>query len=565
MFKRWLLIAAVLILNFGTFELQVANASTPRWGVDNFSDLTQIDQFENRHINFILKIEDPAINHLTSQSGYEIITSLTLVNKELNIFSDPKAGNSLTYFCYDHPTTAIGGYTGGSALRAAGVGDDSLKTYSYSCWLPKGMRLGNYDVRVTSSLALNGSGPVRDSNNQILLNQAYIFSTDISTIPSSIRYFNLQPFDSPAIANVIRSTPISDPSSLTFNEQNLVALTNLKNSKVSSAVNNLREIQSSIDKFRAMISEANSLRSLALKSPLLSRYRSDFNQFDQLLNRIGTEGAFLETSVASVKPGLSEDDVSTKYLWGLDFQAVGSPVILVAQYPDLTKLTSMPTPYLKFVIKSKTAIANMRVQLAGPAQSSEMFSGNLILPGEKPLNDQMGGGLALVQDQSWDGSMFLSTFLVGPRYTPASQSDLSALANSNQSIAYVNDVAGNSSGAWVVDSNHSLPPASQAEVAKGDFDRLVSEYENLFEANEAEKKSYFFSDALIQLSKDISADLNSLEKIQSQLKLDFKSATPQKLVGKTAQQFKIKCRKGNSLVTVFGVNPICPKGFVKTS
>lgn len=528
MSKKRIVILSVFSLSsfLSVFDSQSAVASET-WSINVLTDLTKIDQFENRELSFGVTIKDKDIIKTLKNSESELTGNVLLVpTKDLNKDNRTVTNEIPLYTCYNPKPSSLAGNTGGSALRPVKSGDEAILELTYKCWFPIGMKTGIYSLNISLMLMNNsvGTGYIQMflfGNYPDSMRPTWMYQPTAGVVYSPARNVTVNNIQVFPIIEVIRSEPKTSPDALTFNSKNLVELT--ENLKKMTVINNslyakknaeIKKINSGI---RTSISQTKSLLSKTTNKKTISSIRTILSTMNTELIKVQE----ITSAFTALKPGSLEYDIKRKYLFGLDFDVVSKPEILVAQYPDIKTLKSNPTPYLRFVIKSKTAITFSDIALYSPGIGGPIFAGNVALPGNPALNDQRGGGLALVENQQWDGSMFITSLLIGPRYTPVKDSDLSWVQSATCSTARFEDAAGNSSDLWLgngkyaeslIPSQGCIPQPSQANSATTDFDNLVIVYNNLAEANEQFQK-------LIVIPETILIELEKLPKVLQRVKI----------------------------------------------
>ena len=183
----------------------------------------------------------------------------------------------------------------------------------------------------------------------------------------------------------------------------------------------------------------------------------------------------------------AEKDPYLRFLNSVNFDVADRPVIFYADYPDVTTINTTSTPYLKFIIRSKTQIFRISAMISPLEGGIPLhFTGNVIFPGEQPVNNQVGGGLALIENQEILEGFIYTTVLVSPMYTPISNEELKGARASTRTVATVTDVSGNSSVEWNrLDGMDGLIPKSTRPIfLENYFDVLKSDYQNLFNARQ---------------------------------------------------------------------------------
>jgi hypothetical protein len=528
MSKKRIVILSVFSLSsfLSVFDSQSAVASEP-WSINVLTDLTKIDQFENRELSFRVTIKDKDIIQTLKNSGSELIGNVLLVptkelKKENRTFSDGKP----LYTCYNPKPSSLAGNTGGSALRPVKSGDEAILELTYKCWFPIGMKIDNYSLNISLMMHNNnvGTGYIQMflfGNYPDSMRPTWMYQPTAGVVYSPARNVTVNNIQVFPIIEVIRSEPKTSPDALTFNSKNLVELT--ESLKKMTVINNSLYAKKNVE-VKKINSEIKSSISQTKTLLSITQNKKNINSIIIILSNMNTELIKVKeitSAFTALKPGSLEYDIKRKYLFGLDFDVVSKPEILVAQYPDIKTLKSNPTPYLRFVIQSKTAITFSDIALLSPGIGGSFFAGNVALPGNSALNDQRGGGLALVENQQWDGSMFITSLLIGPKYTPVKDSDLSWAQSATCSTARFEDAAGNSSDLWLgsgkyaesrIPSQGCIPQPNQAISATTDFDNLVIVYNNLAEENENFQKS-------IVIPETVLSGLEKLSKISQNIKI----------------------------------------------
>ena len=484
--------------------------------IKTLTDLTMIDQFDSRELGFEVSITDKVMIQSLNNPGTDLIGSVVLF---------PVKEQKNSYTCYNPKPSAIAGNTGGSALRPIKTGDESLLKLTYKCWFPIGMKINTYSLNISLGISNNGVGTgtiqmFLFGNYPDSMRPTWMYQPSPGVVYTPPRNVTVQNVSTFPIIEVVRSEPKTSPDALTFNSKNLVELTKSFNDNLSAVTSlynkkNIEirkvesEILSTISQTKRLLASTRKKENIELIKKILAKMNLELIQVKELSSQFAT-----------LKPGSLDNDIKRKYLFGIDFDSIGKPEILVAQYPDVKNLKSTPTPYLRFLIKSKTAISFAEISLLSPGIGGPVFSGNVSLPGNFARNDQWGGGLALVENQQWDGSMFITSLLIGPRYTPLKESDVTWMRLASCSTARFEDAAGNSSDLWlgsgklaqsVIPSEGCLPEPSQAVSAANDFDSLVDVYNDLAQVNERFQK-------LVVIPEDILIRIEALQKFSKNVK-----------------------------------------------
>jgi hypothetical protein len=224
-----------------------------------------------------------------------------------------------------------------------------------------------------------------------------------------------------------------------------------------------------------------------------------------------------------------------------------------------------PTPYLRFIVKSKTAIISTHIGISYSGGGGPWFEGNVILPGSPPINDQWGGGLVLVENQQWDGSMFLTSLLIGPKYTPVKSTDLEILNKVECSSGWFEDAAGNLSNYWnTPPTSDCIPKATQAASAAKDFDNLKQVYSNLAQENENFQQLRIIPTSLqnrLSLLPLISSDADLIKSKMDLLDLLITQERAAQAKTTAVKKTTITCIKGKLTKKVTAIKPMCPSGY----
>ena len=550
---------------------QTAIAAEP-WKINLLSSLKDIDQFENRELVFEVKITDKKVIEFLSRPNTEIIGSAVLAPLEVQQLPTLSNNTTSTYTCYNPKPKALSGFTGGSALRMQKSGDENEITARFSCWFPIGMRAQEYSLTISLSLNLNSSCCSMPTPNEWDNLQVFLFGNvrddfrplglwqrldKNAWVPFPFATINRVPeFEK---VSVVRTQPKTDPANLTFNSKNISEMTVNLQRILATESNKTQEFSKTLEELTSFANKAQvSIKSL-LGLSTKSKYFKAVTKINDEITRIRSDLDSIASDLNLLEPGSFENDVRLKYLYGLDFDAKGKPEVLVAQYPDFKKIVSNPTPYLRFVVKSKTAIIN--------ADISPAFSSNVITLGSQPVNDGWGGGLALVENQQWDGSMFVTSILVGPKYTPVDTDTLNRIRGETCTSGWFRDAAGNISTYWNYDIPKyqclPVPEPTQAISAVNDFDNLVALYKDLATANENLQKIKVIPDSLQSKSNLFTLYREQIDLLNSQTGLILLQIKSEIQNSKRTASITITCIKKKQSIKVTGISPKCPSGFVK--
>ncbi len=587
--------------------------------------MSNIDQFESRELKFSVAISDKTVINSLNQTGIEVIGRAMLVPvlqppityTELVLLRllGPKTpqGSELMgagYLCYNpRPKHIAGLSSGGSALRGQKAGDENRIDIHFSCWFPMGMKVQEYTLNIDLSIWVCSAGggcskPWQGKPNPDPLDITQVFL--FGNYPESMRpawYYQdsqqsarsgnsigpnvlVQTIPEMPVINVVRTAPRTPPESLTFNVENLIETTEklkANSETVYKAYQNYKELLENIEnKLSALITRSSNLE----EENLESKYAPSIQELSKQLKSNQTNVVDLETQLEyyfrwwnrdpsplyenfpTIKPGSPDTDVRLKYLYGLDFNIVSKPEVLIAQYPDFKLMkadfsawlsAADPTPYLRFVIKSKTAILRAHIEIDG---DSSYFKGNVILPGALPLN--LGGGLVLVENQQWDGNMFLTSLLIGPKNYPF---DLKILRSVECSRGWFEDAAGNLSNYWnMPPTSDCIPKATQPASAAKDFDNLKQVYLNLARANENFQNLSLIPTSLqnkLSLLPLISSDADLIKSKMDLLDLQITKERAAQAKVTVIKKTAITCVKGKVTKKVTAIKPKCPSGYKK--
>jgi hypothetical protein len=579
------LIVLTILLSIYSLAVPSANAIEP-WKISITSNLANIDQFENRELKFSVAISDKTVINFLKQPGTEVIGNAILAPVLQPLVTDtasglPKSINA--YSCYNPQPKALAGNSGGSALRMQKAGDENRIDLQFSCWFPMGMKVQAYTLNIKLSVNLNNSCCSRPNPNPWDNTQVFLFGN----YPESMRptwYYQdfqqsaggkysigpnvlVQTIPEMPVINVVRTAPRTSPESLTFNTKNLIEITE----KLKANSETLKE---AYQNYKALLENlANNLSALITRSSnlekqnLKSKYTPSIQELSKQLKSNQSNVDQIFEIFSTIKPGSLDADVRLKYLYGLDFDVVSKPEVLIAQYPDFKLMKADPTPYLRFVVKSKTAIISTHIGISYSGGGGPWFEGNVILPGSPPINDQWGGGLVLVENQQWDGSMFLTSLLIGPKYTPVKSTDLEILNKVECSSGWFEDAAGNLSNYWnTPPTSDCIPKATQAVSAAKDFDNLKQVYSNLAQANENVQQLRIIPANLQNKLPILSLISTEADLIKSKLNLlDLQITQERTAQAKVlpSRASTIICIKGKIVKKVTAVKPGCPSGYKK--
>jgi hypothetical protein len=505
---------------------QSAASNSIKWEVIDVSDLSNIEQFEKRNFTFTVRISDPEVLGKLKESGFHIGGGASLTPNDQTKFFGNGKNAFLSYPCFSVKPPAFGADNAYSALRGTETRNSTYSDFKYNCWFPAGMRQGKYTLTIYQNLALNGGWSSSDSWANF---QMFVFGQSDSPLS---KYYS-QVFQSllkgsMVVQGKLPITEISVFRNEKYGPQNELVL----NQKVLQS--NIKSLESEVAKYQdylqnqnKKISNLNSLNTSNTK--LLSKIQIkslSSLQKNQILN-FRAENKVIWEKIQKLPfplpltPQLKnvEQDPYQRFLNAINFDISDRPVIIYADYPDVSTINTISTPYLKFIIKSKAQILRISAMISPLEGGIPLhFTGNVIFPGELPVNNQVGGGLALIENQEILDGFIYTTVLVSPMYTPISDEELKGARASTQTMATVTDVAGNFSTEWNrIDGVDGLIPKSiRPDFLNNYFDVLKSDYQNLYLARQMFLK---IPDYRSQ-SEKILEEISSLEKVS--LKLNSK-------------------------------------------
>lgn len=546
------------------------------WGIKVTSNLSEIDQFENRELTFEISIRDKSVISFLNEPGTEVSAGAILAPlKNVSILPSNQKSSGI-YSCYSPIPTALAGNTGGSALRMEKSGDQNLVTLKYRCWFPIGMKAGVYSLNIKASVMKNNGccsmpNPSSWDNSQVFLfgdideslRPSWYYETGLRQGPAIAPYTTIQRIINVPSVTIVRRTSKTSPENLTFNAKNLQESTSKmreyttkESEKTSELINLIETSNSKNNEYFNMLDELTKKN----KDP---KNLNEISSLRSSLVKISEDLAEINKEVNLLPLGNLENNLRLRYLYGLDFDVVSKPEVLIAQIPNFKNLAVTPTPYLRFVIKSKTSIINSNIHLGSPSTGGPIFQNNVITPGTLPINDQRGGGLALVENQQWDGSLFLTSILVGPKYTPLSSENLSWMRTANSICGKFTDAAGNSTDEWNLKGTEycgDLPMATQAESAAGDFDNLIKIYDELGRANSQLEQSRFLSPELNSKLLNYRLLPEQMKALGDQINLLTKKVTLEQNKSSTKN---VTCVKGKIVKKIPAKGVKCPAGYTR--
>ncbi len=489
MLKRSLL-ALIMLL---AVMPQSAASNSIKWEVIDVSDLSNIEQFEKRNFTFTVRISDPEVLGKLKESGFYIGGGASLTLNDQTEFLGNSKTAFLSYPCFSVKPPAFGADNAYSALQGSVTKYSTYSDFKYNCWFPAGMRQGKYTLNIYQYLGLNNGWSSSDSWANY---QMFVFgeaSSPISNFYSQI--FNSLLLDGRMV--IQGKLPITGIS--VFRQQKHGSLSALVlNQKVIQS--NIKDLESEVKKYQESVKgqekRINSLTTLNnLNTKLLGKIQVKNlpnAQKSQLMSlKSENKDIFGKIQNLPVIPiqqfENAEKDPYLRFLNSVNFDVADRPVIFYADYPDVTTINTTSTPYLKFIIRSKTQIFRISAMISPLEGGIPLhFTGNVIFPGEQPVNNQVGGGLALIENQEILEGFIYTTVLVSPMYTPISNEELKGARASTRTVATVTDVSGNSSVEWNrLDGMDGLIPKSTRPIfLENYFDVLKSDYQNLFNARQ---------------------------------------------------------------------------------
>lgn len=519
MIKRSLV---VLIMLSGLMPQSMASGS-PKWEAIDVSDLSNVEQFEKRKFTFTVRISDQKVLSKLKEPGFYIGGGAVLTPKDQGNFYGNSKISSVTYPCFSVEPPSFGGENAYSALRGSEARFSTYSDFKYSCWFPAGMRQGRYTLTIYQNLWSNNGWSSSDSWANF---QMFVFGEAESSL-SKFYTENFKGLIADGRAVIHGNLPISDISVYRKNDFGQLSELVLNPTGIQSKVENLeleyKKYQEYLEKLNGKIihlqqistANANLLGKIQVK--LLSRsQKNELQTIKAEIDRIKEKTKKVQyNSVPQFNN--SELDPYQSFLRSINFDLGDRPVIFFAEYPNVSKIGTASTPFLKFMVRSKTQIYRISAHISPLKEGRTLgFVGNLVFPGQEPVNNQVGGGLALIERQEILDGYLYSTILVSPMYTPITKEELESARISTHTSATVTDVAGNSSIEWNrLDGVDGLIPNSiRPDFLEGSFDELKSDYQELYLARQ---KFLKIPDYLSQ-KEEISSAIASLEKASLNLK-----------------------------------------------
>lgn len=470
----------------------VAN-STKGWEIIDVSNLSNIDQFEMRNLTFALRISDAKVLEKLKEPGFYIGggASLTL-NDQTEFFGSSKSA-FLSYPCFSVKPPAFGAENAYSALRGTETRYSTHSDFKYNCWFPAGMRQGNYTLTIYQNLALNNGWSSLDSWANF---QMFVFGQNESSLSKSYSEILKSLIDDGRAVvqgklpigeiTVLRKQKYGPQSDLILNQK--VIQENIKNLESEA-----EKYQEYLQNQKKKISDLNSLNTSNTK--LLSKIQvknlSSVQKNQVLVFRTENKNIWEKIQKLSSpliqEPQNVEQDPYQRFLNAINFDLSARPEVIYAEYPDVSTINSKSTPYLKFIIKSKAQIYRISAMISPIKEGTPLhFTGNVIFPGQLPVNNQLGGGLALIENQAILDGFIYTTALVSPMYTPISSEELIGARASTHTMATITDIAGNSSIQWNRQDGVDglIPKPTRPEFLNNYFDVLKNDYQNLYMARQ---------------------------------------------------------------------------------
>jgi hypothetical protein len=520
--KRSLLTLLTLVTISSLIPQPIANSST-RWEAIEVSNLSNIEQFEKRKFSFVIRISDPKVLAKLKEPGFYIAGGAILSPKDQSEFFGVRENESLNYPCFSVEPPSLGANNAYSALRGSEIRLSMYSDFKYDCWFPAGMRQGKYTLTIYQNLSLNGGWGNTDPWANF---QMFVFGETDS--PLSKNYVeNFKGLIADGRASIQRNLPIKDVS--VYRNQVHGESTELivNQSRIQS---DLKYLESEIKKHQESVQIQNNrmtmLKVLSVANTnLLNKIqvkKLSSSQKSQL-QALRRESNLIKEKVQNVPINLVQQskipgrDPYQRFLNAVNFDLSDRPVIFYAEYPEVSTINVTNTPFLKFMVKSKAQIYRISAWISPLKDSSGLgFIGNVVFPGQEPRNNQVGGGLALIERQEIQDGYLYSTVLVSPMYTPISDIELKDARSSTHTYATVIDVAGNSSLEWnrVAGVDGLIPKPKRPDFQNNYFDELKKDYQELFVARQELLK---ITDFLNQ-PKETLEEIASLEKASLELK-----------------------------------------------
>jgi hypothetical protein len=500
----------------------IANSST-RWQAIEVSNLSDIEQLEKRKFSFIIRISDPKVLAKLKEPGFYIGGLATLTPKDQSNFYGVRENESLNYPCFSVEPPLFGADNAYSALRGSEAKFSSYSDFQYNCWFPAGMRQGKYTLTIVQHLGLNGSWGFSEPWAQA---QLFVFGETDSLLSKSFTENAMTAFaDGKAI--IQRNLPINDVS--VYRDKNYGDMTDLviNQSRIQTDMNFLKsEIEKHQESLQIQNNRMRVLKGMsAANTKLLNRInlKKVSNSYRSQLQIIRAENIAIRKRIENLSTGFvrqpksSRQDPYQRFLNSINFDLGDRPVIFFAEYPDVSTINNSNTPFLKFMVRSKAQIYRISAWISPLKDGSGLgFIGSVVFPGQEPKNNQVGGGLALIESQEILDGYLYTTVLVSPMYTPISERELNGARTSTHTYATVKDVAGNSSIEWNrfdgVDG--LIPNSTRPDFQSNYFDELKTDYQQLYVARQEFLK---IPDTPNQ-NKEALEEISRLEKASTELK-----------------------------------------------
>ena len=371
--------------------------------------MSNIDQFENRELKFSVAIGDKTVINSLNQPGTEVIGQAFLAPVSQPLLTervyDARLGGPTTpqgselsgtaYFCYNPKSKTIAGLSsGGSALRGQKAVNENRIDIQFSCWFPVGMKVQEYTLNIDLRILQGKPNPITQvflfGNYPESMRPAWYYQDSQQSARSGNSIgpnVLVQTIPEVPVINVVRTAPRTSPESLTFNVETLIETTE----KLKANSETVRE---AYQNYKVQIIDLeNKLRTLITRSSNLeeenqeSKYAPSIQELSKQLKSNQSDVLDLETQleyyfrwwnrdyqIYESLGSITDTDVRLKYLYGLDFDVVSKPEVLIAQYPDFKLMkadfkawlsAADPTPYLRFIVKSKTAILRAHIVIDG--------------------------------------------------------------------------------------------------------------------------------------------------------------------------------------------------------
>ena len=548
---------------FTSFFPTRGNAVEP-WQVVNFSNLSNIDQLESRSFSFTIRISDSKVLEKLEIKGYSVKGGASLTPKDKINYFGKTPESFLSYQCFGVKPIYFGNENAFSLLEGVTTLGKNFRDITFNCWFPIGMRQGSYALTINVALWFNQGWSSSDSwANQ----QVFVFGATDSPISIFQSKMAAQSnfSDKNSVVTGLKIGDIEVRRRDGYFEDGIQILNSKRIDSIASTLaQDYKSINSRINKLRVSYSVlANETQALSTRvrnlgnSPITKNFASEYDAIKKSLQEVLSDQANVNSLIFNKGTNTKDKDIYWNYIQSLNFDTGNAPQIFAIDYPDLLNLKGAKTPYIKMIIKSKNQIYRISSFIAKSNGGIPLhFTGNVLIPGEEPINRQTGGGLVLLQDQfRQDGNIF-STLLVSPMSTPVSNETLESLKQADSTCVDILDVAGNASLTWNCTPQKwgGIPNSNISDQAGDEFQELVLKYQKLYESN---KNLQQISDP----DKNSEGQLSILNEKVNEVAISVTSL--ERKISNKSRVILISCVKGKIVKKIPASSLICPPGYKK--